>query len=52
MNGLETAGLILLALIVTAGIIVKRITRSKLNDIDGLSDMFASGKNENIIGKF
>ncbi|WP_156511789.1 hypothetical protein [Christensenella timonensis] len=52
MNHLEIVGMILLAAVAAAGVIIKCITRRKLNDMDGISDVFLSENDEKVSGKF
>lgn len=52
MNNLEIIGTILLAVIVAAGIVIKTITRRKLKDMDGISEIFLSENGEKVSGKF
>ena len=47
----ELEGALILAAVVAAGIIIRRFTRRKLKDMDGISDVFLSG-DEHIAGKF
>ena len=52
MNKLEMIGLLLLAGITAAGVVIKYITRRKLGDMDGISGVFTSRQDENVVGKF
>ena len=52
MNSLEIIGMVFLAAITAAGIIIKSVTRRKLKDMDGISEIFLSGSKEKITGKF
>ena len=45
MNSLEIIGMVLLAAITAAGIVIKFVTRRKLKDMDGISEIFLSGSN-------
>ena len=51
MNQLEIIGLIAVIGIAAAGVVIKRILRRKLRDMDGVSEVFDSHTDENIIGK-
>ena len=51
MSILEIAGAALLAATAAAGFLIKRFLKRKLNDIDGVSDIFVAD-DENIKGIF
>lgn len=51
MNSLEMMGVILLVAVVAVGIIIKAITRRKLKDMDGISEVFLSADDEKVSGK-
>ncbi|WP_156738174.1 hypothetical protein [Christensenella intestinihominis] len=52
MNHLELIGLLLLVGIAAAGTVIKCITRRQLGDMDGISGVFTSRHDENVVGKF